>query len=123
MKPSSWDKQLGLASPRQRTANQSDQTNTPSKNDVGLDVSHHARISQRGGGMLFSLTSFFLARHSRNQNTSVSFQHQPLAISFSQKPHRSRILKSYSSSGTGLTQDLTKAFPIHVSLQVHSKTQ
>ena len=64
MKPSSWDKQLGLASPRERAASQSDQTNTPSKNEVrnevGLDVSHHARTSQRGGGMLFSLTSFFI---------------------------------------------------------------
>jgi hypothetical protein len=28
---------------------------------------------------------------------------------FSQKPHRSRILKSYSSSGTGLTQDLRRS--------------
>jgi hypothetical protein len=49
MKPSSWDKQLGLVSPRERAASQSDQTNTPSKNkvrnEVGLDVSHHARIS------------------------------------------------------------------------------
>ena len=60
MKPSSWDKQLGLASPRERAASQSDQTNTPSKNEVGLDVSHHARISQRGGEVLFSLTSFFI---------------------------------------------------------------
>ena len=64
MKPSSWDKQLGLASPRESAASQSDQTNNPSKNEVrnkvGLDVSHRARISQRGGGMLFSLTSFFI---------------------------------------------------------------
>ena len=64
MKPSSWDKQLGLASPRESAASQSDQTNNPSKNEVrnevGLDVSHHARISQRGGEMLFSLTSFFI---------------------------------------------------------------
>ena len=64
MKPSSWDKQLGLASPRENAASQSDQTNNPSKNEVrnevGLDVSHHARISQRGGEMLFSLTSFFI---------------------------------------------------------------
>ena len=64
MKPSSWDKQLRLASPPERAASQSDQTNNPSKNEVrnevGLDVSHHARISQRGGGMLFSLTSFFI---------------------------------------------------------------
>jgi len=65
MKPSSWDKQLGLASPpREDAASQSDQTNNPSKdevrNGVGLDVSHHARISQRGGEKIFSLTSFFI---------------------------------------------------------------
>jgi len=64
MKPSSWDKQLGLASPRESAASQSDQTNTPSKNkvrnEVGLDVSHYARISQRGGEKLFSLTSPFI---------------------------------------------------------------
>ena len=65
MKPSSWDKQVGLASPRESAASQSDQTNNPSKNnevrnEVGLDVSDHARISQRGGEMLFSLTSFFI---------------------------------------------------------------
>jgi hypothetical protein len=60
MKPSSWDKQLGLASPRGSAASQSDQTNNPSKNEVGLDVSHHARISQRGGEKLFYLTSFFI---------------------------------------------------------------
>jgi hypothetical protein len=74
MKPSSWDKQLGLASPRESAASQSDQTNNPSKNEVrnevGLDVSHHARISQRGGEKLFSLTSSFTARHSRNQTLS-----------------------------------------------------
>jgi hypothetical protein len=28
--------------------------------EVGLDVSHHARISQRGGENLFSLTSSFI---------------------------------------------------------------
>jgi hypothetical protein len=74
MKPSSWDKQLGLASPLKNAASQSDQTNNPSKNEVrneaGLDVSHHARISQRGGEKLFFLTSFFTARHSRNQTLS-----------------------------------------------------
>ena len=66
MKPSSWDKQLGLVSPRERAASQSDQTdqtNTPSKNkvrnEVGLDVSHHARISQRGGEMPFFLDVLF----------------------------------------------------------------
>ena len=64
MKPSSWDKQLGLASPRESAASQSDKTNNPSKNEVrnevGLDVSHHARISQRGGEKIFSLTSSFI---------------------------------------------------------------
>jgi hypothetical protein len=63
MKPSSWDKQLGLASPRKRAASQSDQTNNPSKNEVrnevGLDVSHYARISQRGGENLFLLDILF----------------------------------------------------------------
>ena len=64
MKPSCWDKQLGLASPRKSAASQNDKTNNPSKNEVrnevGLDLSHHARISQRGGENLFYLTSFFI---------------------------------------------------------------
>jgi hypothetical protein len=63
MKPSSWDKQLGLASSRESAASQSDQIN-PSKNEVrnevGLDVSHYARISQRGVEKLFPLTSSFI---------------------------------------------------------------
>jgi hypothetical protein len=74
MKPFSWDKQLGLVLPRESAASQSDQTNNPSKdevrNGVGLDVSHHARISLRGGEKIFSLTSSFTARHSRNQTLS-----------------------------------------------------
>ncbi len=60
MKPSSWDKQLGLASPRESAASQSDQTNNPSKNEVGLDVSHHTRIFPRGGEKFFFLTSSFI---------------------------------------------------------------
>jgi hypothetical protein len=63
MKPSSGDKQLGLASPLKYAASQSDKTNNPSKNevrnDVVLDVSHHARISQRGGEKLFLLDILF----------------------------------------------------------------
>jgi hypothetical protein len=55
---------MGLASPRESAASQSDQTNNPSKNEVrnevGLDVSHHTRIFQRGGEKFFSLTSFFI---------------------------------------------------------------
>jgi hypothetical protein len=60
MEPSSWDKQLGLASPLERAVGQSNQTNNPSKNEVGLDVSHHTRIFSRGGEKLFFLTSFFI---------------------------------------------------------------
>ena len=90
MKPSSGDKQVGLASPRESAASQSEKTNKPSKdvvrNEVGLDVSHHTRISRRGGEKLFLLTSSFIARHSRNQNTSVSFHYQPLAIALAKSP-------------------------------------
>jgi hypothetical protein len=64
MKPLSWDKQLGLASPLQTAAGQSNQTNNPSKNEVGvevgLDASHHTRIFLRGGENLFFLTSSFI---------------------------------------------------------------
>ena len=64
MKLSSWDQQLGLALPRDCATSQSNQTNNPSKhevrNEVGLDVSHRSRISQRGGEKFFSLTSFFI---------------------------------------------------------------
>ena len=66
MKPMSWDQQLGLASPLESAAGQSNQTNNPSMDkdeagdEVGLDVSHHTRISQRGGEKLFFLTSSFI---------------------------------------------------------------
>jgi hypothetical protein len=53
MKPSSWDKQLGLASPQGSPTNQSDQTNNPSKNETGLDVNRYTRISPRGRGEVF----------------------------------------------------------------------
>jgi hypothetical protein len=68
MKPLSWDKQLGLASPLQCATIQSGQTNNPSmdknevRDEVGLDVSHHTRIFLRGGENLFSLTSSFIGR-------------------------------------------------------------
>jgi len=66
MKPSSWDKQLGLVSPLESAAIQSGQTNNPSMDkdeagdQVGLDASHHTRIFRRGGENLFSLTSSFI---------------------------------------------------------------
>ena len=76
MKPLSWDRQLGLASPLESAAGQSKQTKNPSKDkdevedEVGLDASHHTRIFLRGGENLFFLTSSFTARHSRNQTLS-----------------------------------------------------
>jgi hypothetical protein len=53
MKPSSWDKQLGMVSPLKSAAIQSGQTNHPSKNEVGLDVSHHIHLSLEGKGKYF----------------------------------------------------------------------
>src|SRR5450631_4074498 len=55
MKPWSWDKQLGLASPLKCAAIQSGQTKNPSKNEVGLDASHHAHTSPEGRGKYFFL--------------------------------------------------------------------
>jgi len=55
MKPSSWDKQLGLVSPLESAAIQSGQTKNPSKNEVGLDVSHHIHLSPEGRGKYFFL--------------------------------------------------------------------
>jgi hypothetical protein len=60
MEPSSWDKQLGLASPLESAASRSGQTNNPSKNETGLDASHYTRISPRGGERFFFLTSSFI---------------------------------------------------------------
>jgi hypothetical protein len=57
MKPLSWDnQQLGLASPLQSAASQSGQPITLARMR-GLDVSHHTRISPRGGEKSFFLTS------------------------------------------------------------------
>ena len=62
MKPSSWDKQLGLTVPLQFAAGQSSQTNNPSKKETGLDATHHTRISPRGEEKFFFLTSSFRAK-------------------------------------------------------------
>jgi hypothetical protein len=59
MKPSSWDKQLGMVSPLKSAAIQSGQTNHPSKNEVGLDVSHHIHLSLEGKGKYFFLDILF----------------------------------------------------------------
>ena len=61
MKPLSWDKQLGLASPLKCAAIQSGQTKNPSmdkdeaEDEVGLDVSHHIHLAPEGRGKYFSL--------------------------------------------------------------------
>jgi hypothetical protein len=65
MKPSSWDKQLGLTPPLEFAAGQRSQTDNPSKketrrDETGLAASHHTRISQRGGEKIFYLTSSFI---------------------------------------------------------------
>ena len=59
MKPSSWDKQLGLASPLESAASQSGQTNNPSEKETGLDASHHTDFSPEGRGENFSLDILF----------------------------------------------------------------
>src|ERR1035441_9354294 len=59
MKPFSWDKQLGLASPLKCAAIQSGQTNNPSRNETGLDVSHHIHVSPEGRGKNFFLDILF----------------------------------------------------------------
>jgi hypothetical protein len=60
MKPSSWDKQLGLDSPLECAAGKGGQDQNPFKNEVGLDVSHHTRVFPRGGEKCFFLTSSFI---------------------------------------------------------------
>ena len=55
MKPSSGDKQLGLASPLELAAGQSNQTNNPSKNGVGLDASHHILLEGSGGDFFLDI--------------------------------------------------------------------
>jgi hypothetical protein len=76
MKPSSRDPQLGLASPLNYAANKSGKIKikSPSQKEAGLDVSHQPWLPARGRERLFFLTSSFIARRSRNQNTVVSFQ-------------------------------------------------
>ena len=55
MKPFSWDKQLGLASPLNYAVIQSGIIKNPSNKEAGLDVSHHALVSREGRGEIFFL--------------------------------------------------------------------
>jgi hypothetical protein len=58
MKPLSGDKQLGLVSPLKCAAIQSG-TNDPSRNETGLDASHHIHVSPEGSGKYFFLDILF----------------------------------------------------------------
>ena len=55
MKPSSWDKQLRLASPLEFAASQDGKNKNLSRNETGLDASHHIRFSPEGRGKNFFL--------------------------------------------------------------------
>jgi len=59
MKPVSWDKQLGLASPLETAASQSGKIKSPSNKEAGLDVTT-PWFPARGGERIFSLTSSFI---------------------------------------------------------------
>ncbi len=60
MKLLSWDQQLGLASPLPYVANQCGKTQTPAKNETGLDASRHTQVSAEGAEKNFLLTSSFI---------------------------------------------------------------
>ena len=82
MKPLSWDKQLGLASPLKCAAIQSGQTNNPStdkdeaQDEVGLDVSHHIHLAPEGRGKYFFLDilSYRMSANAIYQQLSASAQ-------------------------------------------------
>jgi hypothetical protein len=48
-----------LVSPLKHAASQSNETNNPSKNETGLDVSHHTHVSPEGRGKYFVLDILF----------------------------------------------------------------
>jgi hypothetical protein len=71
MKPVSWDKQLGLASPLETAASQSGKIKSPSNKEAGLDVSHHALVSREGRGENFFLDILFY------RMSAMACLHQP----------------------------------------------
>ena len=60
MKPLSWDKQLGLASPLPYAAIQSGKNQNPLHEGDGLDASHHIQVSSEGAEENLFLTSSFI---------------------------------------------------------------
>jgi hypothetical protein len=69
MKLLSWDQQLGLASPLPYAANQSGKTQTPSKNETGLDASRHTQVSAEGAEKNFLLDILF------HRMSAIAMQH------------------------------------------------
>src|SRR5450755_746967 len=65
MKPLSWDKQLGLASPLECAAIQSGQDQNPLRREKGLDANHHIHVSPGGRGRTFFLTSSLIGQLTR----------------------------------------------------------
>ena|ERR1700731_2813138 len=65
MKPLSWDKQLGLASPLECAAIQSGQDQNPLRRENGLDANHHIHVSPGGRGRIFFLTSSLIGQLTR----------------------------------------------------------
>jgi hypothetical protein len=55
MKPLSWDKQLGLASPLEYAAIEGGKAKGPSRRQTGLDASHHIQGLPRGEAENFFL--------------------------------------------------------------------
>ena len=60
MKLSTWDQQLGLASPLKYAAIQSGKPKPPLRRETGLDASHNACVSTEGREKNFFLTSSFI---------------------------------------------------------------
>jgi hypothetical protein len=122
MKPSSWDKQLGLASPLERAARQSNQTDNPSKNVVGAGCqSPHPRPPE-GRGEVYLLTSSFIGRVTR---PVVDNQHGFTArctIRLSRTKPTSQKTAWYSTCSLWTGQRCSKLPLINIDLGIRNQT-
>jgi len=89
MKPSTWEKQLGLASPRKYAAIQRGKTKNPSKKETGLDASYNTRVSLEGRENNFFLDILFHRMSAIGISQQLTFSH-----SFWIADHPSRIVGS-----------------------------
>jgi hypothetical protein len=64
----------GTQSPLKSAAMQSGQTNHPSQNEVGLDVSHHIHLSLEGRGKYFFLDILF------HRMSAIAMSRQPSVV-------------------------------------------